>query len=123
MTWLPIVGLLVGLGLLWPSVWSIRYVWKRTADTQTQRARLRLAITVLGLISACLVSSIGYYADPVTRVIGFPFLSVVFQKRGDGWLDFLGPLTIPALLANAFLGFALPFLLVTVWWRVMERSR
>jgi formate/nitrite transporter FocA (FNT family) len=45
---------------------------------------------------------------------GFPFLSFVFQRRNGQWLDFLGPLTVPALVGNAIVGFLLPFVAVAL---------
>jgi hypothetical protein len=52
------------------------------------------------------------------RILGFPFPSAVFERSGDYWLDFVGPLTLPALLANFVICLMLPPALLKAYVRL-----
>lgn len=64
---------------------------------------------------------IKYSLDARTRVFGFPFMSFVFQKRGALWEDYIGPLTVPALIANAVVSLLLPFAFWAIYLRFFRR--
>lgn len=107
---LPIVGLVLGLALLVVGYRSSRLVWCRTAaQIRPDGLRIRIATILVAVATSAGVSSLKYYPDANTMVYGFPFASFIFQRRHGQWLDFVGPLTVPALLANAVVGFLLPF--------------
>ena len=108
---LPIIGFVIGPLTLIGGAYAARFVVRSTNRAlRSDGFRIRIAVILLGLASAVLVSCIKYYPNPDTMVYGFPFLSFIFQKGGGQWLDFMGPLTIPALVANAAAGFLLPFI-------------
>jgi hypothetical protein len=54
-------------------------------------------------------------------IYGVPFMSAVFQKREGVWEDFVGPLTLPAFIANAAVGFLLPFWLWAIYLKLRQR--
>jgi hypothetical protein len=113
---LPNIGLVLGIVLLALGTWGIRFSWRRVST------KSRYVLLVIAVGCAVAVIATGEYRPSATeRYIGFPFLSVAFIKRGEVWLDYLGPLTIPALLANAYVGFTLPFIAASV--RLFARSR
>ena len=43
-----------------------------------------------------------YFVDENTRIVGIPFPAAAFQREDGVWLDFVGPMTGPFMLANAF---------------------
>jgi hypothetical protein len=76
-------------------------------------------MSLLGLICAAVLFLVGgYRPSPVEQYFGLPFFSFAFIKRNGMWLDYLGPLTIPALLGNAYVGFTLPFMVAEAWRRL-----
>lgn len=111
LTILPLIGIVIGIPLLIGGVYCIRFVWRRPAVASVkQKLITRWACAIMGCVIAGPVMSFNYFTDARTHVFGFPFFSYVFQKRESVWLDFVGPLTIPAIVANAFVGFSLPFI-------------
>jgi hypothetical protein len=112
---LPMVGLVLGLVLLIAGAWAVRSVWRLTRQHLHEGGRrIRVATVLAGVAGAVLVSMIKYYPNRDTMIYGFPFVSFVFERRNGQWLDFVGPLTVPALLANASAGFVLPFVVVAL---------
>ncbi|HXH41386.1 MAG TPA: hypothetical protein VNN08_22350, partial [Thermoanaerobaculia bacterium] len=78
----------------------------------------RVVVTLIGVVLGFGVLAVGdYYMSPTEHVIGFPFLALMFIKKRGVWLDYLGPFTVPALLANGYVGFTLPFIAASVWLR------
>ena len=116
---LPNIGLLAGIPLLALGTWGLRRSWPQL----TLRAR---SVSVIAAI-ACAIGILawGEYSPSQTeKYIGFPFLSVAFIRRGGHVRDYLGPLTVPALVANAYIGFTIPFLvLVVAVWQLARRRR
>lgn len=66
-----------------------------------------------------------YPLDERTRVFGFPFASFVLQWNGNGWVDFVGPLTMPAAALNFVVALLLPHVLVKLPWisKAVHRSQ
>jgi hypothetical protein len=108
---LPTIGFLLGLISLCIGTLCLRYAWSRMPGT-----RLRAIPAVLGLACSVAVSVLGdYRPGPDEHIMGFPFLSMAFLRRKGLWLDYLGPFTILALVANAYVGFTLPFIVYASW--------
>jgi hypothetical protein len=55
------------------------------------------------------------------RVFGAPFLAAVREYNGKNWIDFTGPLTLPAFIGNGAVFFLLPQLFVAGWMRIADR--
>jgi hypothetical protein len=55
--------------------------------------------------------------------VGIPFTAAVFEKHGDHWLDFVGPLTHPAYIGNVLFALVLPQLAFCVWRRGTPKPR
>lgn len=70
--------------------------------------RVRLGTWVIGLSLATASLFVSYPLGDTHRIVGFPFMAAAWEKHGDNWEDFVGPLTIPAYLANALLALTLP---------------
>jgi hypothetical protein len=69
---------------------------------------MRVAVGVLagGYLSIGLV-----WQSATTRFFGAPLTAAVFQRSPNGyWQDFVGPLTLPAMLINFAVGFFIPHL-------------
>ncbi len=73
----------------------------------------RVALLV-GVALAILSLLARYPLDATRRIVGFPFMAAAWEKRGDHWQDFVGPLTLPAYAANAAFAFMLPQLLLRI---------
>jgi len=114
---LPNVGLLLGVVMLALGTWSVRFSWQRIGSGR------RHMLAVIGVACAVAVFMLGEYRpSPTERYVGFPFLAIAFIKRGNVWLDYLGPFTVPALVANAYVGFTVPFITASAWLLVRRRA-
>jgi hypothetical protein len=114
----PIVILAV-LGLAEIVVGALAFRWVRRASDESPGVRLSIARgvalflgAVLGLASWPLTGALSYpYAASreVGRVAGLPFMAAYFDAAGR---DFVGPLTLPAVLGNAVFWALLPQLVL-----------
>ena len=87
------------------------------------RPRARTLTRLGGVALAVLSFFASYPLSAKFQVIGLPFAVAFFEKRGDTWDDFEGPLSLPACLANAIVAFTLPQLVVRVLrWRHARAS-
>jgi hypothetical protein len=95
-----IVGIVIG-GL------AVRFVRNATSEDLMAGRLITLRWTavavglVFGLVSWPLTFAMGYsYTTPreVGRVVGLPFMAAYFDAAGH---DYVGPLTLPAVLANS----------------------
>jgi hypothetical protein len=66
---------------------------------------------VTGIVLGCFLAVIVYPYSPTARIVGFPFMSAVWELSDGKWLDFVGPLTLPAAIGNLIVGFAFPQIL------------
>src|SRR5262249_17162242 len=113
---LDIIGLL-GIGA---GIWAVRWLKRARLSqslSQSQR-RLRLAALILGAVIALaswpLTYAMGYpYSTPegVGRVVGIPFMTAFFDSEG---LDYVGDLTVFAVIGNMIFWFLLPQLILAI---------
>jgi hypothetical protein len=68
-------------------------------------------MSVVGILLAFVSLFARYSLRSDIRVFGVPFLSAVWEFHGGKWLDFTGPLTLPAFLGNSVVAFLLPQLI------------
>lgn len=72
-------------------------------------------VALLVGVALAFLSFLGRYPlDATHRILGFPFMAAAWEKHGDHWQDFVGPLTLPAYVANAAFAFLLPQLLLRI---------
>jgi hypothetical protein len=67
-------------------------------------------VTVIGILLGCFLSVVEYPYSPTARIVGFPFVSAVLELSDGRWLDFVGPLTLPAAIGNMAAGYLLPYI-------------
>jgi hypothetical protein len=91
------------------------------AQGRSRWASLVAALAGIGLAYVCYKTRYSY-SDTV-RIWGFPFFAAAFEKDGESWLDFVGPMTGPASIANALFGFVLPQLMVRIARRRRSKGR
>ena len=119
----PLLGCVFGLAALIAGYYSVRLVWRETyREPKGRRLASRAVLLLLGFIATIPIGSINYQVAPTISIYGFPFLSAVFEKRDGRWLDFVGPLTLPAFLANAIVAIVLPFILAACYLRLRGRA-
>jgi len=83
-----------------------------------KRARAFILVAfALGTVLAASSFFVSYPYSATVRVVGFPFPAAVFEKHGEHWRDYVGPLTAPFSFANAWFAFVLPHLLVRTFRR------
>lgn len=81
------------------------------------RARRISRLAALSLAAASFFVSFPHRAESETyRVLGFPFVAAAFDEAGR---DYVGPLTAPAMLANAVFFALLPQL--ALWFMARRR--
>jgi hypothetical protein len=68
-------------------------------------------VAVIGIVLGCFLAVVVYPYSPTARIVGFPFMSAIWELSDGKWLDFVGPLTLPAAIGNVVAGFALPQIL------------
>ena len=71
-------------------------------------------VLAIGSVLAVLSFLGRYPLDATHRIVGFPFIVAAWEKHGDHWEDLVGPLTLPAYVANAAFAFMLPQLFVRI---------
>jgi len=106
---LTILGLVLLPAGIMASIFNVRAFRRRPRLLSVPVAALSLGTGV-----ALVVLSFGYaYSlDPTHRVFGIPFPTVVFEREGESWVDFAGPLAEPAMLANAAVALLLPQVII-----------
>ncbi|HEY3969260.1 MAG TPA: hypothetical protein VGM05_32210 [Planctomycetaceae bacterium] len=68
-------------------------------------------VAVIGILLGGFLAVVVYPYSPTARIVGFPFISAIWELSDGTWLDFVGPLTLPAAIGNVVAGFALPQIL------------
>lgn len=123
---LVLFGLLIGLvGFYFGLKCGVRNVrdlrTDRTAMSWSGLLPMFIAVCIgAALAGVCYSTSYDYNTN--FRVQGFPFPEAVFERHGDLWTDFEGPLTLPFCVANALFGFLMPQCLLRIYRRVTRRA-
>jgi hypothetical protein len=87
--------------------------WRRKAGLVT------LAMTwFFGCALAIAAVSWAWPYSENIRILGFPFPSVVFERSEDQWLDFVGPLSLPALVADVVICLVTPHFVLRIYLRM-----
>jgi formate/nitrite transporter FocA (FNT family) len=106
---------LLGFVLLVAEIIATRYAFKAIKKSMIRRPWLyEFAAAVIGLGLAVGTFFIAYNISDTWRIIGFPFAASALEKTPTGWMDFVGPLTFPAMIGNAVIGLLLPQLPLAV---------
>jgi hypothetical protein len=118
----PLVLGISGLLFLGIEIWATRANRQRfLTRPRRQRIAFWICMSVAG-IALVYVSLIGQYdLRPNLRIFGIPFMSAVWEFERGKWIDFTGPLTLPALMGNAAVAFLLPQLIAAGAMRVGRR--
>ena len=116
--------ILAGSGLLFLGfeVWATR-VNQRDLRARSRRERIAYwtCMSAIGIALVYISLFAKYDLRPNLRVFGVPFLSVVWEFDGKNWIDFTGPLTLPAFFGNGAVAFLLPQLIVAGAMRIVKR--
>jgi hypothetical protein len=121
---LPLVFALLGLvGSIAGVVATIRNLRELSGPRRPVSRLLDIAAAVGGIVLAFVCYHATYSYSDTMRIWGFPFSAAVFEKHGNHWLDFVGPVTGPAAVGNAIFGLVLPQLGVRTLRRVHRRAR
>lgn len=86
-------------------------------------AQVVALVASAGLGIAAVVHS--RYPTPDVRLLGFPFLAAAFERSPTGgWTDFVGVLTLPAMVGNFLVGFFIPqvFIAMAVWFCLRKNN-
>ena len=115
LNWLNLIVLPVFVALISADIW-----FRRKTKTRSElRSRMVGVIsTVLGLGVWALV--LQWHLNSTTRVVGFPFTAAVFELHDGRWDDYVGVITLPAMLAN--LVFWLLLIRVPLMWYRYSRN-
>jgi hypothetical protein len=110
-----IVGIVAGIGCLVAGIWAARWNWRQ----QALRGWRFWVMSALSLAAGVVPGQLSYSVDARTRIVGVPFPAAAFQLEDGVWLDFVGPLTGPFMLANTFCwaGLGQVVLLFCLRWR------
>src|SRR5262245_31196752 len=103
---IPIVLAVLGVGIL-VTEWLARSFLRRSLKSGRLPARWEGRRRVAFVVGALLVLTIPWQAYPLGKgtALGVPFFAAWYDERGR---DFLGAITLPALLGNAVVWFLLP---------------
>ena len=83
--------------------------------------RVQRVPILVGALCAAILSGATYSMNASTRIVGIPFPAAAFEKHGDVWMDFVGAMTLPLLLANAAFFLLVPQIPVLLWLRTRAR--
>ena len=118
----PLILGVFGLALLAVEVWATVTNRRRLqAHSHRQRFVYRACMWALGVPLLYLSLFTKYDLHSNVRVFGAPFLAAVWEYDGKNWIDFTGPLTLPAFIGNGAIFFLLPQLIVAGWMRIVNR--
>jgi hypothetical protein len=96
------------LGLLGLTGGVFAFIRNRRQAHRIPQPALRITLLAIGAALGAASTSFAYPLDDNTQIIGLPFTAAAFE----GGADFVGPLTIPAFLANFAFWFLLPQLVL-----------
>lgn len=87
-----------------------------SAARHSPRTRtLMLAGWVVGGVLATLAVTVWWPFDRDARIVGFPLPGAIFERSGDGWIDFVGPTTLPFLMIDFVTCLLAPQILLVVY--------
>jgi hypothetical protein len=107
---IPILLVVLGIGFLAWEVWWFRF-FRRALQSgalpQQWRRRRKIAFVIGGV----LVLTLPWHVYPIAGglAMGIPFFAAWYDAQGR---DFIGAITLPALLGNAFVWFLVPQLIL-----------
>lgn len=112
--WLAVFALLVIA-----SIWVLR----RTHRSDAVGSILKWILVVVGLASGIGLSFFTYQPNPDFRVEGLPVPIALFERHGDGWIDFVNttPMGLVILLLNALFVSAALHACVLTWCWIRKR--
>jgi hypothetical protein len=108
---LNIIALPIFCTMVCGAVW-LRMHYKKSSPSSSRVSGI--AVTVVG-VCAWMVTSY-WTMNPTTRVLGFPFTAAIYELHDGLWVDYVGTITMPALIAN-FMFWLLVFRLPLMWFR------
>lgn len=118
---MPLLLSVFGLAALILAVVSIRYTGRhlKAGLLPAGWRRTRGILWVAGIALGGLGAFCSYYPYGGGRVFGLPFFSAYFDEAGR---DYVGPLTMPAFIANGVFWFLFPQLVLGfIAWRRLRR--
>jgi hypothetical protein len=102
---------LAGLAILPIGIWAVRFIRRsfRSGGFGLPWIFVAVGFMIAGVVLGAVAGVHSSYPDPDTRLLGFPFVAAEFERSPTGgWVDFLGPRTLPAMLGNFSIGMLLP---------------
>ncbi len=124
MDWLFVLG----LALLAAGAWSAGYLALMLKRRRVPK-RLRIgfvAATIAGaalaVTAAFFTASFTYDKSDTLRILGLPFPVAFFQRDGDHWLDFVGPLSPVFWVANLLVPAMLPVIPLAIAVRIAHHK-
>ncbi|MGC4064790.1 MAG: hypothetical protein QM784_09130 [Polyangiaceae bacterium] len=112
------LGVVVGVSGSFALTSNVRH-WR---PIRWNRAHVAILVThFIGIALALGSLFVVYPYGPKTRIIGFPLPAAAFEKHGELWLDFSGPLTLPFSCANAWFGFVAPHVILWTARKIAQR--
>ena len=88
-----VLGLVVGL-------LAARSAHRSIHRQHLQWWRVQRFPVLSGFVLAWFFAGRPYPISDSTRIVGIPFPAAAFENHGSGWMDFVGPTTVPFYLAN-----------------------
>jgi hypothetical protein len=113
----------IGLVVLTAELFALRFAWRVCKQNAPDRQkRIMFCVLLFGALVAVgtfvwpFVLSYPYQTESGSgRIVGVPFFAAFFDAQG---VDFVGPLTLPAAVANAVVWGLLPLTLLSLRWRL-----
>ena len=107
---------ILGVILLMSEIVALRYVNRTMKKGSFNREwrKARVISYFSGVAIGVILVAFSYYPKPDVRIMGFPFLSAVFELHNGAWVHFFGANTLPAVIANFVVGLLLPQLFFAV---------
>lgn len=93
---------------------------RKTKDLSQAPSRV-LSIAAIILSISVWVLTFQWHLDSTTRVVGFPFTAAVFEFHDGMWVDYVGAITLPAMIANLVF-WVLLFGLPLIGYRYIKRK-
>ena len=110
---------LLGLGTLIAGGFAARYLIREFRAGRIARAWLaaELCVALSGIALGCSLWGYTAQSSPTLKTIGFPFLAGVFELHDGRWEDYVGAITLPAVIGNFAVGMVTPHLIlaIVVW--------
>lgn len=110
---------MLGVVLLMSEIVALRYVNRTMKKGSFNREwrKARVISFISGVAIGVILVAFSYYPKPDVRIVGFPFLSAVFELHNGAWVDFVGPITLPSVIGNFVVGLLLPqlFFAALIW--------